>query len=62
MENPPLISVDELSACLNVPRSWVYSRTRIKGPDQIPHIRVGKYVRFDLDAVMEWLKDQKEVA
>jgi hypothetical protein len=53
---PKLVGVNDLAEALSVPTSWVYSRTRIKGPDKIPHIRCGKYVRFDIDAVMDWLK------
>jgi len=51
-----LVGVNELAETLSVPISWIYSRTRIKGEDRIPHIRAGKYVRFDVDAVMDWLK------
>jgi excisionase family DNA binding protein len=55
-----LLSVDELSDSLNVPKSWVYSRSREKGPGAMPRIKVGKYVRFELDKVMEWLREQAE--
>jgi excisionase family DNA binding protein len=56
--NPILLSVQEISEILNVPRSWVYSRTRETGPESIPRIKVGKYIRFELDEVMDWLKAQ----
>jgi len=56
-----LLSVGELSETLNVPKSWVYSRSRETGPSAIPRIRVGKYVRFELDKVLDWLKEQSEV-
>jgi predicted DNA-binding transcriptional regulator AlpA len=55
-----LVGVNELSEKLGVPPSWVYARTRIKGPDTIPCIRVGKYLKFKLDAVMEWIEQQNE--
>ena len=55
-----LLSVDELAESLNVPKSWVYSRSRETGPDAIPRIKVGKYVRFELDKVFVWLKKQSE--
>jgi len=44
-----LLTVEELAAKLKVPRSWIYDKTR---RDALPIIRVGKYLRFDLDAVM----------
>ena len=55
-----LLSVDELAESLNVPKSWVYSRSRETGPSAMPKIKVGKYVRFELDKVMEWLRAQGE--
>ncbi len=55
-----LLSVDELAESLNVKKSWVYSRTRETGPDAMPKISVGKYRRFVLDDVLEWLKKQSE--
>ena len=51
-----LMGVNELSEALGVNQSWIYSRTRMKGNGQIPHIRVGKYVRFNIEDVMDWLK------
>ncbi len=58
--NQNLLTVDELAESLSVQKSWVYSRTRETGPGTIPRIKVGKYVRFELDKVMEWLKGQNE--
>ena len=58
--NQNLLTVDELSESLNVPKSWVYSRTRETGPDAMPSIKVGKYCRFVLDDVLNWLKKQNE--
>ena len=55
-----LLTVPELAEALKVPRSWVYSRTRETGPRAMPRYRVGKYVRFCLDDVMDWLKEQNQ--
>ena len=55
-----LLTVEELSETLKVPRSWVYSRTRETGPNAMPRIKVGKYCRFFLDDVLDWLKIQNE--
>lgn len=51
-----LLSVKELSSVLNVPRSWIYDRTRRGGPDSIPHYKIGKYLRFSEPEVREYLK------
>lgn len=53
-----LVDVSELSEKLSVNPSWIYSRTRLKGDGQIPHICVGKYVRFKIDDVMTWLEKE----
>ena len=55
-----LLLVNELAESLNVPKSWIYSRSRQKGPSAMPKIKVGKYVRFELDKVLDWLKAQSE--
>jgi hypothetical protein len=57
-----LLTVDELATELKVPRSWVYSRSRETGTTAIPRIKVGKYLRFNLDAVISWLKEQQNEA
>ncbi len=57
---PNLLTVDELSEKLRVPKSWVYSRTRQKGADRMPFLKCGKYCRFDYSEVIAWLKKQGE--
>ena len=55
-----LLSVDELAKSLNVKKSWIYSRSRQTGPGTIPRLMVGKYVRFRLPDVLEWLEKQNQ--
>jgi predicted DNA-binding transcriptional regulator AlpA len=38
-----LLTVEEVAALLQVPRSWVYDRTRKRGVERIPGFRLGKY-------------------
>ena len=54
------LTVSELANRRKVLMSWLYSRTREKGEGTIPKIRVGKYVRFDEAAVIEWLKGKQD--
>lgn len=42
-----LLTVNEVAEWFRVPPSWVYSRTRARGPQRLPFIKIGKYVRFD---------------
>ncbi len=51
-----LLNVDELAARLNVPKGWIYERT---SRGDIPFIKVGKYVRFEWNAILDWLKDEQ---
>ncbi len=53
-----LLTVDEVAALLKVSRSWVYEHTRSRGmprSERLPHIKIGKYVRFDARAVRAFL-------
>ena len=52
-----LIGIKEMAKKLDVPESWVYSRTRT---NDIPHYKVGKYCKFDESEVWDWLKKQNE--
>lgn len=46
--NLKLWTPEVLAGYLGVPVSWIYKRTRKKNaPELIPHIKLGKYVRFD---------------
>ena len=53
-----LLTLDEVVTWLRVPRSWVYERTR-KG--QIPHVKLGKYLRFSRQVLAEWLAAQSRL-
>lgn len=59
MENKELLTIEEMAKRLKVPPSWLYSRTRVRGSN-FPVIRVGKYCRFEADAVMDWIEKQNQ--
>jgi excisionase family DNA binding protein len=50
----------ELAALLAVPISFVYDRTRQNALDPIPHLKLGKYVRFELAQVEAWLAERSK--
>jgi predicted DNA-binding transcriptional regulator AlpA len=56
-----LVDVNTLAEMLCVPVSWVYGKSRETDPGSIPKIKCGKYLRFDPEEVMEWLRNQQEV-
>jgi excisionase family DNA binding protein len=56
-----LLTVDDVAALLKVSRSWVYEHTRTRGTprsDRLPHVKIGKYVRFDRQQVRAFI-DQR---
>ena len=48
-----LLNSAEIAERLAVPESWVREQTRAL--DGIPHLRLGRYVRFEWDDVRGWL-------
>ena len=56
-----LLTVAEVAALLKVNKHWVYEHTRARTAavtDRLPHIKIGKYVRFDPNAVRTFLDRQ----
>jgi excisionase family DNA binding protein len=46
-----LLTIEEAARLLRVRVSWLYERTRT---NEVPHLKLGKYVRFDEDALKAW--------
>lgn len=51
-----LVDVAVAAAILDVPKTWVLEQAR-RG--QIPHIRLGRYVRFEPDELRAWWRSQR---
>jgi excisionase family DNA binding protein len=47
-----LLTAEEVAALLHVTPAWVYAETR---RHRIPHIRLGRYVRYRSDALALWM-------
>lgn len=58
MSYTELITIDELADRLSVPKSWVYNQTKYIGPGCMPRIKAGKYLRFQFEEVVEWLRER----
>ena len=50
-----LLTVREVAEFLRVPVSWVYERTRRRGAERLPHLKIGKYLRFRREDVLGWI-------
>jgi excisionase family DNA binding protein len=48
----PLLTADEVAVLLQVTKAWVYAETRAK---RIPHVPLGRYVRYRRSAVLAWI-------
>ena len=48
-----LLDAKGAAELLNVPASWILAEARA---DRVPHVRLGRYVRFDADELREWCK------
>ena len=55
-----LLTHEEIAARLKVPPSWVYEKTRKRCQNPMPSIPMGRYIRFDWDAVVKWLEEQAQ--
>lgn len=49
--NSQLVTAEEAAALLSVPKTWVLAEARA---DRIPHVRLGRYVRFEPAQVQAW--------
>ena len=58
------LTVKDLAALLRLKESWIYDRTSLNGPDVIPHLKLGRQVRFDIESeeFQGWLKSHGVVA
>ena len=51
-----LLNAKEVAARLSVPEGWVRQETRA---GRLPHLALGRYKRYDWDAVVKWLATQR---
>ena len=48
---PALLTADEAGRLLNLPPRWLLREARA---NRVPHVRFGRYVRFDQDELHRW--------
>jgi excisionase family DNA binding protein len=52
-----LLNASEVAEMLAVPERWVREHTR---GGLVPHVRLGRYVRYRREAVLEWVSEQED--
>jgi excisionase family DNA binding protein len=55
-EETRLLTVHEVAMMLRVPVSWVYTRVSKASIDKLPYVKIGKYIRFEKSAVIEFVR------
>jgi excisionase family DNA binding protein len=55
-ETDGLLTAEEVASLLQVTPAWVYAETRRR---RIPHIRLGRYVRYRRLALQAWMDDME---
>ncbi len=51
-----LLTAEEVAQFLKVPLSWVYEHCRERSGDQLPHVKLGKYLRFHKSELVHYLE------
>jgi excisionase family DNA binding protein len=51
-----LLNAAEVADRLSVPESWVRQESRA---GRMPHVELGRYRRYDWEAVVSWLEGQR---
>jgi excisionase family DNA binding protein len=52
----PLLDAAGAAELLSVPKSWLLAEARA---DRVPHIRLGRYVRFDQEELAGWVRTSR---
>jgi hypothetical protein len=63
MDNAPVfITPEAVAEILGVSLNWVYSKSRSRQRDPLPTLRIGRYIRFEKDAVVLWARNRGNTA
>jgi excisionase family DNA binding protein len=50
----PLLTAEDVAAILGMGTDWIYAEVRA---GRIPHVRLGRYVRFRAESIDQWIRD-----
>jgi excisionase family DNA binding protein len=51
-DHDQLLTADDVADLMRVTRAWVYAETR---REALPHLRLGRYVRYRRSAIDAWM-------
>lgn len=52
-DHDKLLTADDVAELMRVTRAWVYAETR---RNALPHLRLGRYVRYRRSAIEAWMR------
>ena len=58
-EHGDLLTVEEVAKLLRVPTSWVYRKSRARTQERLPHVKLGKYLRFYKVNVLNYIEKMR---
>ena len=47
-----LLTAEDVAAMLGMGTDWIYAQVRA---DRIPHVRLGRFVRFRAESIEQWI-------
>ena len=56
------ITPEQVAELLATSVSWVYEKSRSRQRDPLPTLRIGRYLRFEKDAVIQWARNRGNTA
>jgi predicted DNA-binding transcriptional regulator AlpA len=58
------LTAEEIAPLFGVKSSWLlrHTRTQVAGTDCVPHIRIGKFIRFRVADLRAWFEQHKIAA
>ena len=57
-----LLTVQEAAQFLKVPPSWIYDHVRPDAADRLPVLKLGKYLRFDVRDLREYIERKRQAS
>ena len=58
-DDASLLTPEDVARKFQVPLSWVYACVRGRTRNVIPHLKIGRYLRFEEDAVRNYLQSSR---
>ena len=57
----PLLSVAEAAKVLGVPKFWIYARVESREECDLPHFKLGRYIKFRESELLAYLETNRRV-